>query len=120
MSRDQGTVHRCQHGCYKQFKVPMVREEIWKKVLEKTKNFITCRRGVTTDTLGLKLSSLVCCPSRQEGQADLQDENRLPCGTTSKDRRGQRAMELRVWCFHGIPGLITSAFSVRGCSERDV
>lgn len=95
-------------------------EEIWKKILEETKNFITCRRGVTTDTLGLKLSSLVCCPSRQEGQADLQDENRLPCGTIFKGRRGQRAMELRVWWFQGIPGLITSAFSMRECSERDV
>lgn len=93
-------------------------EAIWKKVLEETKNFITCRRGIKTNTLGLKLSSLVCCPSRREGQAYLQDENRLPCGTISKGRRGQRAMELRVWWFQGIPGLIASVFWCEDVAKR--
>ena len=80
MSRDQGTVHKCQHGQLQslqaeQLKVPRVSEEIWKKVPEETKNSITCRRGIKTDILGLKLSSLVCHPTKHEGQTNPQDED---------------------------------------------
>lgn len=49
--------------------------EIWKKVLEETTNSITCRRGIKKDILELKLSSLVCHPTKHEGQTNPRDED---------------------------------------------